>query len=404
MRLSEGMWPVSIRPVDYQDDLLSFAQALVRLPSPSGEEEKVAHRLAEEMERLGFDAVWIDPVGNAIGRIGTGEGPVLLYNGHMDTVGVGDPAAWTRDPFGGEIVEGRLYGRGAVDMKGPLAAMVYGAWLFRQRRGRGGKGTLYVVGVVQEEPREGRAMQALVEENDIHPDAILLGEPSNFQVKRGHRGRLEIRVITRGRACHASNPAAGENALYAAARIIFGIELLAASLPSDPVLGPGTIAVTHIETISASRNAIPDRAELVIDRRLTLGETEVKALAEVQSVVQKEGVRAEVFVPEYEVSSYTDYRMRGREYYPTWLISEDHPFLRQVIRGAEKALGTKPSVGVWAFSTDGVFTMGEAGIPTVGFGPGDEALAHTADEHIAVRDLLRAVEAYAAIAQEVLGK
>lgn len=394
---------MSIRPVDYQDDVVAFAQSLVQLPSPSGEEAEVAQRLAAEMERLGFDAVWIDPVGNVIGRIGSGAGPVLLFNGHMDTVGIGDPAAWTHDPFGGEVVEGRLYGRGAVDMKGPLAAMVYGAWLFRERI-RAVRGTLYVVGVVQEEPREGRAMQALLEENDIRPDAVLLGEPSNFRVMRGHRGRLEIRVITRGRACHASNPAAGENALYAAARIIFGIELLAATLPADPVLGPGTIAVTHIETVSASRNAIPDRAEMVIDRRLTLGETEVKALAEVQSVVQKEGVRAEVFVPEYEVTSYTDYRMQGREYYPTWLIPEDHPFLRQVIRGAEKALGSKPGVGVWAFSTDGVFTMGEAGIPTVGFGPGDEALAHTADEHIPVRDLLRAVEAYAAIANEVLAR
>ncbi len=387
----------------YHEDVIGLARDLVRLPSPSGQEEQVAQRLAEEMERLGFDAVTIDPVGNVVGRVGSGRGPILLLNGHMDTVGVGDPNAWQHDPFGGEIVDGRLYGRGAADMKGPLAAMVYGAWLFRQRVGNAFPGTVYVVGVVQEEPREGMAMKALVEEEGIRPDFVLLGEPSNFQVKRGHRGRVEIRVVTRGRACHASNPSAGENALYAAARIIFGIELLATQLPNDPVLGPGTIAVTHLESFAASRNAIPDRAELVIDRRLTLGETEVKALAEIQSIVQKEGVRAEVFVPEYEVESYTRYRIRGREYYPAWLLPEDHPFLRRVVRGAERALGVRPTIGTWAFSTDGVYTMGEAGIPTVGFGPGEEEQAHTADEYILARDLVRAVEAYAAIAQEVLG-
>ncbi len=384
----------------YQEDVIVLAQDLVKLPSPSGQEDKVAHRLAEEMERLGFDRVWIDPVGNVVGQVGSGRPPILIFNGHMDTVGVGDPHAWRHDPFGGEILEGYLYGRGAADMKGPLAAMVYGAHLLRERGGA--RGTLYVVGVVQEEPREGMAIKYLLEENGIQPDAVLLGEPSDFQVKRGHRGRVEIRVVTRGRACHASNPNAGENALYAAARIIFGIELLAAHLPSDPVLGPGTIAVTHLESFAASRNAIPDRAELIIDRRLTLGETEVKALAEIQSIVQKEGVRADVFVPEYEAESYTRYRVRGREYYPAWLLPEDHPFLRQVVRGVERALGVRPEVSTWAFSTDGVYTMGEAGIPTVGFGPGEEAQAHTADERIAVRDIVRAVEAYAAIAREVL--
>ena len=384
----------------YQEDVIALAQDLVRLPSPSGQEEKVAQRLAEEMERLGFDRVWMDPVGNVIGQVGTGRPPILVFNGHMDTVGVGDPHAWHHDPFAGDIVDGYLYGRGAVDMKGPLAAMVYGARLAREQGNLGG--TLYVVGVVQEEPREGTAMKALVEEEGMLPDFVVLGEPSNFQVKRGHRGRVEIRVVARGRACHASNPAAGENALYAAARIIFGIELLAAHLPHDPVLGPGTVAVTHLESFAASRNAIPDRAELVIDRRLTLGETEVKAVAEIQSIVQKEGVRAEVFVPEFEAESYTHYRIRGREYYPAWLLPEDHPFLRKVIQAVERTLGARPTVGTWSFSTDGVYTMGEAGIPTVGFGPGREEDAHTADERIAVRDLVRAVNAYAAIAKEVL--
>lgn len=383
-----------------QKQLISFVRDLVRIPSPSGEEGAVAQRLLEEMKALAFDAVWQDPVGNVIGRVGSGEPPVLIFNGHMDTVGIGDPEAWTRPPFSGEVVDGKLYGRGTVDMKGPLAAMVYGAALFRRHRTV--PGTLYVVGVVQEEPHEGRAMEALLRENDLRPDYVLLGEPSSLQVKRGHRGRVELRVVTRGRSCHASNPAAGENALYAAARIIFGIELLASQLPHDDVLGPGTVAVTHLECFAASRNAIPDRVELVIDRRLTLGETEVKALAEIRSIVQKEEIPAEVYVPEFEEATYTGYRLKGREYYPAWLLPEDHPFLRRVVRAVETVLGMRPAVGTWAFSTDGAYTMGEAGIPTLGFGPGRETLAHTADEHIAIEELVKAAHAYATIAEEVL--
>ncbi len=386
---------------DWKTGAVAFARDLIRIPSFSGQEAAVARRIAREMDDLGYDKVWIDPIGNVIGRIGTGKAPVLLYDGHMDTVGIGDPEAWTRDPFGGDIEAGRLYGRGSADMKGPIAAMVYGAARFKQTVSTF-SGTLYVAAVVQEEPKEGMAIRVLMEENDIRPDYVLLGEPSNFELKRGHRGRLEIQVVTHGRACHASHPAAGVNALYAAAKIIFGIELLAPALPRDPVLGPGTIAVTHIESFAPSHNAIPDRAELFVDRRLTLGETEVKALAEIRSIVQKEGLDVDITVPEYEVSSYTGYTARGRESYPTWLLAEDHLYLRQVGKALDRVLGSRPPVGTWAFSTDGVYTMGEAGIPTVGFGPGDEAVAHTADEYIHVRDLVKAVDAYAAIAKEVL--
>ncbi len=380
--------------------MIAFARDLVRIPSLSGEEEAVAHRVAREMRDLAFDEVLLDPMGNVLGRIGSGEGPILLFDAHMDTVGVGDPDAWRFPPFGGEIADGRLYGRGAADMKGPLAAMVYGAHLFaREYRGRG---TLYVAAVVQEEPKEGLALKVLLREMGIRPDFVVLGEPSDLAVKRGHRGRLEIRVTTYGRACHASTPWAGENALYAAAKVIFGVELLAPTLADDPVLGRGSIAVTHIHSFAASRNAIPDRVELYIDRRLTLGETEVKALADIRNILQKEGIRGEVVVPEYDVVSYTGYRVRGRESYPAWLLAEDHPFLRRVVHAVEGALGQRPTVGTWRFSTDGVYTMGELGIPTVGFGPGREQVAHTADESVSLRDLERAMGAYARIAEEVL--
>ncbi len=382
---------------------IAFLRELVQTPSFSHQEKAVAERLAEEMERVGFAEVRIDRVGNVIGRVGVGRPErCLVFNGHMDHVGIGDPAAWTHDPFGAEIEDGILFGRGAVDMKGALAAMIYGAKLLREA-GSQLPGEVYVVGVVQEEPMEGLAMRWLVEEEGLRPDYVVLGEPTNLQVSRGQRGRLEIRVTTRGRACHASTPALGDNAIYSAARLIFGVELLAGQLSmNDQVLGSGSIAVTQIESAAGSRNVIPDRCTFVIDRRLTLGETEARALAEIQQIIQREGVDAEAIVPDFETTSYTGQRLRGREYYPAWLMPEDHPLVRAVQRGAERALGVRPRLCVWSFSTDGVYTMGEAGIPTVGFGPGEERFAHAADERIRLEDVIRAAHAYARIAEEVL--
>jgi len=376
---------------------------LVRIPSPSTQEGALAERLAEEMERVGFAEVRIDRLGNVIGRVGVGHpGRRLVFNGHMDHVGIGDPAAWTHDPFGAEVEDGVLFGRGVVDMKGALAAMVYGAKLLRDAKVRL-SGELYVVGVVQEEPSEGLAMRWLVEEEGLQPDYVVLGEPTNLHISRGQRGRLEMRVTTHGRACHASAPRLGDNAIYTAARLIFGIELLAGQLAvNDQVLGSGSIAVTHIESTAGSRNVIPDRCTFVIDRRLTLGETEARALAEIQQIIRRENARAEVIVPEFEATSYTGQRLRGREYYPAWLMPEDHPLVKAGQRAVEHAMGTRPRLQVWTFSTDGVYTMGEMGIPTIGFGPGEERYAHAADECIRLDGVLQAAHVYACMAQEIL--
>jgi len=212
-----------------------------------------------------------------------------------------------------------------------------------------------------------------------------------------------MRVVTHGRACHASRPSLGENAIYSAMRLVFGVELLASQLAiNDQALGSGSLAVTQIESSAGSRNMIPDRCEFVIDRRLTLGETEARALAEVQQVILREGVRADVWVPEFAITSYTGQVLRGREVYPAWLMPEEHPLVKAALRAVERALGARPRLGTWAFSTDGVYTMGEAGIPTVGFGPGDERLAHAANECIALDDVLRAAHVYARMAQEIL--
>lgn len=384
-----------------QQNLITFLRDLVAIPSFSGDEKGAAERLKQEMERLGFDAVWIDRVGNVVGRIGPGRGPKLLFDGHLDTVGIGDPRTWSRDPFAAQIEDGVLYGRGACDMKGALASMVYGAALLK-RSGLPLAGDLYVVGVVQEEPCEGHAVRLLIEGEGIRPDWVILGEPSNLQISRGHRGRMELYVTVKGRAAHASMPQYGENAIYHAARLIFALDLLAASLPEDPFLGKGTLAVTQIYNTGGSRNAIPDSCTLIVDRRLTLGETETKVLAEIQGAIIREGIRAEMGVAECHCTSYTGFESKVPQRYPAWVLPEDHPLVQATAWAVRQVTGERPTIGRYNFSTDGAYTMGIAGIPTVGFGPGEEGQAHAADEHIRLADCITAAHVYAQLAADLL--
>jgi putative selenium metabolism hydrolase len=389
-----------LSPQDFQA-MTAFLQDLVRTRSLSTQEGEVAARLAEEMRRVGISDVRQDRIGNVMGRIGTGKGKKLVFNGHMDTVGVSDPAAWNRDPFAAEVKDGVLYGRGAADMKGALAAMVYGVKMLLDAN-VSLPGDLYLVGVVQEETCEGLAMRVLVEEEGLRPDWVVLGEPTDLQVSRGQRGRMEMWVTVHGKACHASAPHLGKNAIYGAARLIFGLELLADQLANDRLLGRGSLAVTEIESTAGSRNAVPDCCAFYIDRRLTLGETETKALAEVQGVILRENLRADVKVTDYQSTSFTGYQAQQRAYFPAWAMEEDHPLVEAAARAVRKTLGYFPHIGQWAFSTDGVYTMGVAGIPTVGFGPGEERYAHTTEEQIRLDDIAAAACVYAQLAADLL--
>ncbi|MEA3376911.1 MAG: YgeY family selenium metabolism-linked hydrolase [Chloroflexota bacterium] len=390
-------------PAQERENLLAFLRDLVRTPSPSTEERDVAQRVVQEMERLDFSEVRVDPLGNVVGRIGPGRGPTLMLNAHMDTVQVSAPDSWTRDPFGADVENDLLYGLGSCDMKSGLAAMVYGARLLRDEGGSL-NGDVVVACVVQEEECEGLGTRTLVEESDIRPDWVVIGEPTDLNISRGQRGRLEIELVARGRSAHAASPHLGENAINIAARLVFGLEMLSEQLGEDDFLGPGTLAVTDISSSSSSRNAIPDRCTLVIDRRLTLGENETKALAEVHRVIAREGVDARVAVTEYGRASYTGRTRRTREFYPAWVLSADHPLVRTAVRATQTQLNRRPQIVCWGFSTEGVYTAGEASIPTIGFGPGEEEIAHTADEHVRLSDVYAAAEVYAQLAAQLLGQ
>jgi putative selenium metabolism hydrolase len=384
-----------------RESMTFFLQNLIRTPSPSTQEQDVAALIQKELRSVGVEDVFVDRAGNVIGRLGDGNGPTLLLDAHMDTV---QPAAtdWPHDPYAAVIQDGVIYGLGACDMKGAIAAMVYAA-------GRliGAHvplhGTLVLAFVVQEEPCEGYALKVLIEEEGIRPDWVVLGEPSDLQIVRGHRGRVLYKVTVQGRSSHASRPELGDNAIMAAARLIFGIDLLTDEMGDDPFLGPGSITVTHIQSQSASLNAIPDTCSFYVDRRLTLGETATRAQAQIEGIIQRESIHATVEVVEYQATSYKGYPFFGRQAFNSWTLEENHPLLQTLSTIVRAVQGRNPTIGTWAISTDGAYSMGEANIPTVGFGPGKPEHAHTVYDQVRLDDVAQAAQVYAMLAEKLLG-
>jgi putative selenium metabolism hydrolase len=382
-------------------DLLDFTRRLVRTPSLPGDEGAVAALVMAEMERLGFRDVQADEAGNVFGTVGAETGPLLLFDSHMDTVEPANPQAWTMDPWSGVVRDGRLYGLGSCDMKSGLAATIYGIAHLR-RLGLPLRGRVIVAAVVLEEPAEGTGTRLLFQLNRIRPDWVVIAEPSSLHIVRAQRGHLEMTVEVHGRSAHSAAPQLGKNAIYEAARVIFGLELLEEQLPAHPFLGKGVLAVTEISSQAVSRNAIPYACHLFIDRRLTVGETEALALTEVQRVIAREGVSADVRVVEEQVRTYTGHTYTARRASPPWLFDEGHPLIRAAVQ-AVRNVGLRPQVGRWDFATEGAYTAGVLQIPTVGLGPGDPAMAHTVNESVAVEELYAAASIYAAMAAALLG-
>ncbi|NDJ54255.1 MAG: YgeY family selenium metabolism-linked hydrolase [Chloroflexi bacterium] len=391
------------QPVNHQEqlDLTQFLRKLVQTPSPSTQEGAVAQLIQDELRRIGIENIRVDRLGNIIAQLGDGEGPTLLYNAHMDTVKPADDP-WPYPPFDAKISNNVLYGLGASDMKASIAAMVYAAKRLVESEIRL-HGNLVFAFVVQEEPCEGGALKFLMTEEGIQPNYVLLGEPRNMQVMCGHRGRVLFRGKVDGRSGHASNPRLGDNAITAAARLLFGIDLLAADLPTDPYLGTGTIAVTKIESHASSLNAIPGSCTLYVDRRLTLGETATRAMSQLEAVVEREGVNAEIEIVEYEAESYTGEVLKAREAFNAWAINEDHPYVQRLLRTVQTIQGGSPTISYWDFSTDGVYSMAEANIPTIGLGPGHPNMAHSAQEQVSLDNVASAVQVYALFAASMLG-
>lgn len=394
---------IQARAKELENETLRFLADLVRTRSFSGKEQDVAPVVQGEMRACGFDEVRIDGLGNVIGRVGCGP-RVIAFDGHIDTVYPGDLSQWSFDPFTPKVAEGKIWGRGTVDQKGGVAAMIQAGRLVREL-GLNDQFTLYFTATVMEEDCDGLCWQYLLNEEKLQPEFVVITEPTNLNLYRGHRGRMEIRVEAKGRSCHGSAPERGDNAIYKIARLALEIEKLNGQLRTDPFLGRGTITVTEVRSSSPSLCAVADEAGLHLDRRLTAGETMESALAEVRAAAERAGVPdARVGVLRSEERAYTGKVYPMEKYFPTWTLAEDSPFLRDAVAAYAGVLGRAPLVDKWTFSTNAVAIAGRRGIPCLGLGPGNEIQAHAANEACPVEHLSCAVAFYAALVARLNGK
>jgi len=373
-------------------EMVAFLRDLIRIPSVESQIGAAGAACAERMRSLGFDEVRFDSMGNVLGRVGNGPHR-LLFDSHIDTVGVGDREEWDWDPFEGKEEDGVVYGRGACDEKGSTPPMIYAMAALRELDLLG-DWTLYYFGNM-EEWCDGIAPHALVEHEGIRPDFVVIGEPTRMNVYRGHRGRIEVSATFKGKSAHAAMPHLGDNPLYRVAPFIQGVERLQGQLGNDPFLGPGTIAVTDVTVNSPSLNAVPAEAQVYLDRRVTLGETAERVLEEVRALPGADS--AAVVIPEYDEPSYTGFVFSVDKIFPAWALPEEHGLVEAAKAGYRAVFGRQPGIGKWEFSTNGIYWMGKAGIPSIGFGPGDERYAHTVLDQVPSREVIDSARFYAAL-------
>lgn len=377
--------------------LISFARDIVRMPSLSGEERKVAQRVEMEMKTLGFDQVEVDEAGNVIGTIQGGQpGPTLLFDAHMDTVGISPGVPWDVDPYGGVVKEGALFGRGSADMKGALAAMIYAvAGLDRKQL----QGKIVVSASVLEEVLEGVALETVIQRTGA--DFVVIGEPSALNLARGGRGRAEVHLETIGRPSHSSAPQAGRNAVLDMMRVIAAVESI--ELPAHPLVGDAIFALTDIISDPyPGHSVIPSICRVTYDRRLLPGESADAVLADITGRAELADIRLNATIGTGIYSSYTGHTYTKEKFFPAWEAPEEDSYVRTAL-AALHAAGIPAQSRGYRFCTNAAYSAGVAGIPTIGFGPADEGDAHIINERLKLEDLSAAAKGYQAISRAVLG-
>lgn len=375
-----------------QWELLGLAQRLIRIPSLTGQEGEVAAVVAGTMQVLGYHDVQTDEWGNVVGIIrGSGDGSVL-FDAHMDTV-PWNAAAWQHDPLGAELADGRLWGRGASDMKGALAAALYG--IGRLAANPGEMGTVIVSCSVCEEPAEGPMLMKVCER--WRPSAVVIQEATQMQVNIGQRGRAELIVETVGRPAHSSRPDLGINAVKSMARLLNGVAEL--HLPADELLGPAILEVTDVKSEPyPGLSVVPYRCRATFDRRLLVGETPSGVLGDIAEVAAQLGIPVELSIAETTVSTYTGRRFTHTAFAPAWKTPPESRFVQGAV-AALQSVGQAAGLSHYSFCTNGSGSAGVLGIPTIGYGPGREEEAHIVDEFLALEHLYAAAEGYAALAR-----
>ena len=419
---------------NYQEDMVKFLRAIVKNPGESCDERKHIETIEAEMKKLNFDEVTIDPQGNVIGYMGSGD-KILAFDAHIDTVGIGNIENWNFDPYEGYENETEIGGRGVSDQCGGIVSAVYGAKIMKDLGMLSDKYTVLVTGTVQEEDCDGLCWQYIINEDKVRPEFVVSTEPTDGGIYRGQRGRMEIRIDVKGVSCHGSAPERGDNAIYKMADILQDVRALNENDAADDkeikglvkmldkkynpeweeanFLGRGTVTVSEIFFTSPSRCAVADSCAVSLDRRMTAGETWESCLDEIRALpaVKKYGEDVKVSMYEYNRPSYTDLVYPIECYFPTWVIPKDHDVTKALEEayhnlygeeriGAEETLAmrtARPLTDKWTFSTNGVSIMGRNGIPCIGFGPGAEAQAHAPNEKTWKQDLVTCAAVYAAL-------
>lgn len=364
----------SMPQTSFDRDLIAFAQELVATPSLPGEEREAAGLLAAKLSQLGYRDVTVDDLGNVVGYVGDGP-PRLMFNGHLDHV----PPAGMDDPYGAQVVDGNLRGRGSLDMKASVAAAAFAATLVDRPL----HGSYIFTADVREEVDGPEGIQTLLARG-LRADYGVSGEATALDVALGHRGKVQLDVTVSGRSSHAATPNAGKNAVYEAIPFLTALERDAERLPSDPLLGPATLTVTGISSAPAGDVAVvPSGCTIRVDRRYVRDETPDGCRAAIEQLVAR-------------VAAEHDTRATVElvNVYPLMLTEPDQPIVAAASAAVEAATGRRPELRAWRFGVNATFMNG-AGIPSVGVGPGDERLAHTPDERVPIAEVLQACRAYA---------
>lgn len=370
---------------------VDFLADLIRLKTYTGQEGPAVERTLAEMRTCGFADVRLDQAGDALSTVGAGRYH-LLYDAHLDENEIADESEWPYPPLQPSIANGKMYGLGASDCKAGVASIVYGARI-AAALDLTGDCTITVKGATLEEDAEGFAMRHLLEnEGWPRPDAVLLAEATDLTLRRGHRGRCEVKVRVQGTAAHASTPELGQNAILKMRPVLDALEAMTPDLAADSVLGPGTQVVTMIES-PHTPNSVPGWCEVTVDRRLTPGETPASVAGEIEAALA--GLDSTVEVPVQPVRSWRGVDLSGPAFFPGWLLPQEHPLIRVGQLTCAALWGKVPRVDVWKFSTNGTYSAGVAGIPTLGFGPMEEQYVHTPQDQVDLEKLLKGAMFYA---------
>lgn len=382
--------------IDFENEMINFCQRLIKTPSIHSAEEAVANLIKHEMESLGYDQVWIDKWGNVVGKINaskpTNLSPIIL-DCHIDTVGVTDIEQWTYPPFAAELVEGKIYGRGAADMKGALAAVLYALAYLKKNYTL--NRDIYLSGTVCEEIQEGVLFKKILDR--VNPGLVIICEASSLNLKIGQRGRAEIVLETIGRSAHSSNPQVGVNAVELMLNILSEIKNI--ELPIHHELAPAIMEITDIHSEPyPGMSVIPDYCKATFDRRLMVGEEMEEVIAPIKRIIKKLQVtnpelQADAYIAQADFVTYTGERLVAPKFAPAWYFSKDQDFIQAALHGLKDS-GLNPKIATYDFCTNGSMSAGFLNIPTIGFGPCTEDRAHIIDEFIYIDELISGASGY----------